>query len=176
MKMPPLTAVLKCPHYEKGKHAMSQKERQRYHLLKMVVEGNIKLHDAGRSMEISYQHAKRLKRKLETEGARGLVHGNRGRPSARALHPELSKRIIEHSQKSYATFNDAHFTEKLNEIEGITVSRLRCSSGMTPKRKHRARNHHQRRARKPQEEMMVLWDGSPHQWFEEEPLLFHGSH
>jgi transposase len=150
--------------------AMSQKERQRYHLLKMVVEGNITLHDAGRLMAISYRHAKRLKRKLVSEGARGLVHGNRGRPSARALHPELSKRIIELSRKTYARFNDTHFTEKLNEVEGITVSRdtvrrLRRSNGIKPKRRRRAKKHYQRRLRKEQEGMMVLWDGSPHRWF-----------
>jgi transposase len=150
--------------------AMSQKERQRYHLLKMVVEGNITLQDAGRLMAISYRHAKRLKRKLVSEGARGLVHGNRGRPSARALHPELSKRIIELSRKTYARFNDTHFTEKLNEMEGITVSRdtvrrLRRAHGIKPKRRRRAQKHYQRRLRKEQEGMMVLWDGSPHQWF-----------
>ncbi|UCG66786.1 MAG: ISNCY family transposase [Deltaproteobacteria bacterium] len=155
--------------------AMSQKERQRYHLLKMVVEGAITLRQASSMMGVSYRHAKRLKRKLVSEGARGLIHGNRGRPSARALHPQLSKRIIELSQKTYARFNDTHSTEKLNEVEGITVSRdtvrrLRRSNGIPPKRKRRARKHHQRRARKPQAGMMVLWDGSPHRWFGEDTL------
>jgi transposase len=150
--------------------AMSQKERQRYHLLKMVVEGNITLQDAGRLMAISYRHAKRLKRKLATEGAGGLVHGNRGRPSPRALNGELTQRIIALSREKYANFNDTHFTEKLREIEGITVGRdtvrrLRRNNGIAPKRKRRARKHHQRRARKPQAGMMVLWDGSPHRWF-----------
>jgi len=65
---------------------MSQKERQRYHLLKMMVEGNIALHDAGRLMAISYRHAKRLKRKLVSEGARGLIHGNRRRIAEREVH------------------------------------------------------------------------------------------
>jgi len=111
-----------------------------------------------------------LKRKLVIEGARGLVHGNRGRPSARALHPELANRIIALSQKTYAIFNDTHFTEKLNEVEGITVSRdtvrrLRRSNGIKPKRKRRAKHYHQRRPRKAHAGMMVLWDGSPHRWF-----------
>jgi transposase len=150
--------------------AMSQRERQRYHLLKMVLGSNITLKHASNMMAVSYRHAKRLKKKLATEGARGLVHGNRGRPSARALPPELSKRIIELSKKTYTTFNDTHFTEKLNEVEGITVCRdtvrrLRRANGIKPKRKRRAKKHHQRRARREQEGMMVLWDGSPHRWF-----------
>ena len=127
---------------------MSQRERQRYHLLKMVLESKITLKQASSVMGVSYRHGKRLKRKLTTEGARGLVHGNRGRPSARALHPELVKRIIELSQKTYTTFNDTHFTEKLNEVEGITVSRdsvrrLRRANGITAKRKRRAKKQHE---------------------------------
>jgi len=153
--------------------AMSQKERQRYHLLKMVVEDALTLQQARSIMGVSYRHAKRLKRKLLSEGARGLVHGNRGRPSPRALHPELSQRIIELSQTTYRNFNDTHFTEKLHEVEGITVGRdtvrrLRRNNGIPPKRKRRGQKHHQRRARKPQAGMMVLWDGSPHRWFGED--------
>jgi transposase len=149
---------------------MSQRERQRYHLLKMVIGGRITLREASSVIGVSYRQAKRLKKKLKTLGAKGLVHGNRGRPSTRALPPELATRIIELSQKTYATFNDTHFTEKLNEIEGITVSRdmvrrLRRANGIKPKRRRRARRHFKRRPRKPQEGMMVLWDGSPHRWF-----------
>ena len=150
--------------------AMSQKERQRYHLLKMVVESKITLKQASSVIGVSYRHGKRLKRKLISEGARGLVHGNRGRPSARALNAELAQRIITLSREKYANFNDTHFTEKLKQAEGITVGRdtvrrLRRNNGIGPKRKRRARKHHQRRARKPQAGMMVLWDGSPHRWF-----------
>jgi hypothetical protein len=49
--------------------SMNQKEKQRYHLLKILIDGEINLKDAGRVMEISYRHAKRLKRKLISEGA-----------------------------------------------------------------------------------------------------------
>ncbi len=62
---------------EKDIIAMSQKERQRYHLLEMVIGGKITLKDAGKRMGVSYRHAKRLKKKLVAEGAKGLVHGNR---------------------------------------------------------------------------------------------------
>ena len=102
---------------------MSQREQQRYHLLKMARGGKATLKEARSVMGVSYRHTKRLKRKLLSEGARGLVHGNRGRPSPRALPPELSRKIIERSHETYAAFNDTHFAEKLNEVEGITVSR-----------------------------------------------------
>jgi len=41
---------------------MSQKERQRYHLLKMVIGGKITLKETGSLMGVSYRHAKRLKK------------------------------------------------------------------------------------------------------------------
>jgi len=61
---------------------------------------------------------------------------------------------------------------KLNEVEGITVSRdtvrrLRRKNGIKPKRRRRPKKHYQRRSRKEREGMMVLWDGSPHRWFGE---------
>jgi hypothetical protein len=64
---------------------MSQRERQRYHLLKMLVEGKITLHDAVRLMAVSNRHAKQLKRKLVSEWAKGSVYDNRGRPPPKAL-------------------------------------------------------------------------------------------
>jgi transposase len=136
----------------------------------MVIGGKITLKETDSLMGVSYRQAKRLKKKLISEGARGLIHGNRGRPSPRALSRELVGKILDLSLSKYANFNDTHFTEKLGEEEGITVSRdtvrrLRRTNGIKPKRKRRAQKHHKRRPRKPQEGIMVLWDGSPHRWF-----------
>jgi transposase len=153
--------------------AMSQKERQRHHLLQMVIDGKSSLKDTTERIGVSYRHAKRLKKKLISEGARGLIHGNRGRPSPKALNSELAKRILELSLSKYTNFNDTHFTEKLNEIEGITVGRdtvrrLRRANGIQSKRRRRPKRHFKRRPRSLQEGMMVLWDGSPHRWLGKE--------
>ena len=149
---------------------MSQRERQRYHLLKMVIECKNTLKEASRLMGVSYRHSKRLKKKLIGEGAKGLIHGNRGRPSPKALSHELAEKILDLSLTTYTNFNDTHFTEKLGEEEGIivsrdTVRRLRRTNGIKPKRKRRAKRHFKRRDRSSQEGIMVLWDGSPHRWF-----------
>ena len=100
---------------EKDIIAMSQKERQRYHLLEMVIGGKITLKETDKQMGVSYRQAKRLKKKLISEGAEGLIHGNRGRPSPRALSRELVEKILDLSLSKYANFNDTHFTEKLGE-------------------------------------------------------------
>ena len=121
-------------------------------------------------MEVSYRHAKRIKRAIRERGIKGLVHGNRGRPSKRRIDDSVQDKVLALSKEVYWDFNDTHFTEKLRECEGLEVSRetvrkLRRESGMGPKRRRRGPKHRKRRERKAQEGWMVLWDGSPHPWF-----------
>ena len=60
----------------------------------MVLDGKNTLKDANKRMWVSYRYAKRLKKRFISEGAKGLLHENRGRPSAKALNHELAERII----------------------------------------------------------------------------------
>ncbi|MCD6570342.1 MAG: helix-turn-helix domain-containing protein, partial [Deltaproteobacteria bacterium] len=64
---------------------MSEKERRRCHLLQMALDGRITVKDAGEFMDVSYRHAKRLKGKYKKYGARGIVHGNRGKSPPNAF-------------------------------------------------------------------------------------------
>lgn len=150
--------------------AMSQGERQRFHLLQMVTKGVLSLVQAAATMKISYRHAKRLISRLRRKGAAGLIHGNRGRPAANRLPTALREKILKLSTERYGQFNDTHFAEQLAGCEQIIVSRetvrkLRRAAGIAPKRPRRAKRHFKRRAPKAQEGLMLIWDGSPHHWF-----------
>ena len=73
--------------------------------------------------------------------------------------------------KKYAGFNDRHLTEKLAEVEKLTVGRSTVSrwlraAGLGPVRKRRSRRHRRRRDRKAQAGLMIQWDGSHHDWLE----------
>jgi len=149
---------------------MGQKQLQRWHLMKMVEVGKITLKEASERIGVSYRQAKRIGRAIRERGIKGLVHGNRGRPSNNRLKESLRKKVLELSKGVYWDFNDTHFTEKLRECEGIdlnreTVRKLRREAGMAPKRRRRGPKHRKRRERMAQEGWMVLWDGSPHPWF-----------
>jgi len=102
---------------------MSEEERRRCHLLQMALDERITVKDAGELMRVSYRHAKRLKRRYDLDGARGMVHGNRGKSPPNALPQEIKDRILELSRERYECFNDSHFTEKLIEVEGMNISR-----------------------------------------------------
>lgn len=150
--------------------AMSQRERQRFHLLQMVIKGALSLVKAAATMKVSYRHAKRLAARFRQKGAAGLIHGNRGRLAPNRLPTALREKILALSAQPYGLFNDTHFAEQLAAIEQITVSRetvrkLRRAAGIAPKRPRRAKRHFKRRTRKPQEGLMLIWDGSPHSWF-----------
>jgi len=154
---------------EQEKILMGQKQLQRWHLMKMVEVGKITLREAGEKIGVSYRQAKRIGRAIRERGIKGLVHGNRGRPSNNRLKESLREKVLKLSREVYWDFNDIHFTEKLRECEGIdlnreTVRTLRREAGIEPKRRRRAPGHRKRRERKAQEGAMVLWDGSPHQW------------
>ncbi len=94
---------------------MSQKERQRYHLLKLVLEGILTLKEASEKMGVSYRHSKRLKKGFLERGAISLIHGNRGGESPKRISEEIFEKIKVLSCGKYFNFNDVHFTEKLNE-------------------------------------------------------------
>lgn len=149
---------------------MGQRELKRWHLMEMVKVGKITLREAGERIGVSYRQAKRIGQAIRERGIKGLVHGNRGRPSNHRLKESLRERVLKLSEEVYWDFNDTHFTEKLRECEGIdlnreTVRKLRREAGMAPKRRRRGPKHRKRRERKAQEGWMVLWDGSPHPWF-----------
>ena len=149
---------------------MSQKQSQRYRVMNLVEAGKITLKEGAEKFGRSYRQAKRIWKRVKEKGGQGLLHGNCGRSPQNRLPDRVKKRIAELSGQTYSAFNDRHFWEQLLEQEGIvigweTVRKIRREAGILPKRKRRASRHRKRRERRAQEGWMVLWDGSPHQWF-----------
>ena len=73
---------------------MGQKQLQRWHVMKMAEVGKITLKEAGEKLGVSYRQAKRIRRAIRDKGIKGLIHGNRGRPSHRRLPEELRQRVL----------------------------------------------------------------------------------
>jgi len=152
---------------------ITAKQLQRHAQLRLVLDGTITLAQASVAMNVSYRHAKRLKKAFSSGGTRALLHGNRGRSPANKIDEQMRGKIISLSEEVYSDLNDTHFAEMLWEREGIEVSRqsvraIRRAEGIRPKRRRRLRKHHGRRPRKLAEGVMMLWDGSPHRWFGKE--------
>lgn len=152
------------------RYLMSQEELQRYHVLSKVLEGRITTVEAAAHLGLSRRHLFRLKAKMAAADIGGVIHGNRGRSPAIKIPEKVLAQIRELYRKVYRGFNITHFTEKLNEVEGIEISRetvrkhLRHHNLIGEKR--RAPRHRSRRERMPMTGMMLQHDTSEHDWLE----------
>jgi transposase len=151
---------------------MSQRELQRLHVVRLTLEGRESVGKGAELLGLSSRQVKRLRRAVRLKGAQGVLHGNRGRRAWNFTSKEKVKKVIRFSETVYKGLNDTHFSEKLTEKEGMTLSRstvrrILRRSGISAVRRHRPKRHYRRRERKAQEGALLLWDGSPHRWLGE---------
>jgi transposase len=150
---------------------MSKREWKRVDAVERIGSGRLTSREAAEVLGLSTRQVRRVRRAVERRGTAGVVHGNRGRAPSNRVREELRTQIVDLRRKKYEGFNDQHFTEKLGEVEKVKISRasvqrLLRAAGIGPPRKRRAPKHRRRRDRKPQEGLMILWDGSRHEWLE----------
>ena len=148
---------------------MSQKELQRVSVITACVKGAMACASAAELLCLSVRQIKRLKRRLREDGEAALAHANRGRPSPRRLPQRTRQAVLRLYRTKYAGFNDHHLCEKLNEVEGLSLSRetlrrLLRQEGLGSSRQRRPPAHRQRRLRVAREGELVQLDGSPHDW------------
>jgi transposase len=150
---------------------VSPKEMPRAGLIRAALAGKITNSEGAGSLDLSVRQFQRLKIRYRESGARGLLHQSRGRPSGAGLSENDRRRIQVLMQSTYNDFNDCHLTEKLREVEKISVSRetvrrIRLELKKGAKRKRRAPKHRSRRLREARVGALVQIDGSPHDWLE----------
>ena len=153
------------------KVTLNSKEQNRLKVLNEVDRGTIKIQQAVMVMQISVRHGKRLLAAYRQKGAAALAHGNRGRIPYNKIDPIIRHQVVDLAKFKYGGFNQQHFSEKLQEQEGIplsrsTVRRVLLEQGIASPRQRRAPRHRSRRERYPRSGMMLQIDGSPHDWLE----------
>jgi len=154
-----------------GKVTLSKKEQKRLMVLNRVETGQTTGRQAAEVMGICLRHMRRLLAAYRKEGAAALAHGNRGRKPVHALSDELKSQILELAELKYDGCNHQHFTELLEEQEGIKLSRssvrrILLGGGIRSPRKRRPPKHRRRRERYAQKGMLLQTDGSRHDWLE----------
>jgi hypothetical protein len=83
---------------------MSSRELERVEVMGRVASGGLKLMDAAVMLQLSYRQAKRLWRRYQQVGRKGLKHGNAGRSSNRVPRDTVAHRV--NSARSVAVGND----------------------------------------------------------------------
>ena len=151
---------------------LSTKEQSRLHILNGVLERHWSMREAAPLLGVSERQGWRLLVAYRKEGARGLVHKNRGRVAPNATPEAIQQQVVALTQERYQGINHTHLSELLAEREGVmlsrpTVRRILVRSGLTSPRHRRPPQHRCRRQRMPQEGMLLQLDGSHHLWLED---------
>ena len=73
---------------------MSTKEIDRLDILRRLLRSEISGPMAANSLALSTRQVRRLKASVKKNGALGLIHGNRGKPSPNRLPDNERKRIV----------------------------------------------------------------------------------
>ncbi len=149
---------------------MTQQEIDRLRVIQQIKAGEINQKAAAEVVGVSIRQMRRMVRRVEKEGVKGVIHRLRGIKSNRCWSELEKTRILKICQKKYAGFQGTLASEKLEINEGIKISRetLRkwLLEGGYIKAKRKKRLHRKRRERKEYFGMMVQLDGSHHDWLE----------
>ena len=156
---------------EGGPLVMSQKERSRLVMMTRVQEKAMTIKEAVEVMRTSYRQGRRIYRRYVSEGDKGLIHRNRGRPSNRSKPCELKEIVLALYREQYWDFGPTLAAEKLEELDGYEVDhetlRLWLLAAGLWKRQRKHAKHRERRERKAHFGELVQMDGSHHRWFED---------
>ena len=150
---------------------MTKRELERWQLIQRVMLGVLTQAEAGEVLGLCERQVRRLVKEGKKKGARGLIHGSRGKSSPRKMAEELEDRITAIIRARYPDFSPLHATEKLAERHRIEVSRekvrqVMMSHGLWKRRRVR-KEAHVWRERKHHVGELVQMDGSHHAWLEE---------
>ena len=150
---------------------MSQQQLQRIVVIENAVQGRIKVSEAAEALRRSPRQVKRLKQRFDADDASWVLHGNRTRPPVNRLAEQLRQRVVQLARGKYAGFNDSHLRDKLAREEQLVLSRssvrrILREAGLSSPQKRRPPKYRARRMRRSQEGMLLLVDGSWHDWLE----------
>ena len=150
---------------------LTMQDEKRLDVIQRVYRGELTVVQAALVMGVSERQCYRVKARVGKAGAKGVVHGNRGRRCKGKTREKIVRRVVALARGKYQGFNDHHLTEKLKEQEQIDLSREKVrrilrAEGIASPKKRRGIKHRSRRERRASEGMMLQVDGSPHDWLQ----------
>ncbi len=147
-----------------------QKELKRLHIVHKVIEGTLTQRAAAELVSLCERQIRRMVKRIREEGDAGIRHRARGKLSNRKASHKLKERIIRLYRTTYPDFGPTLFTEKLEERDGLSISRETARRWLVEEglwKTHRRRKVHRLwRERKEHYGEMLQMDGSHHDWFE----------
>ena len=154
---------------EQPQVTLTMRDITRYQVVEASLAGRTQVRAAASVLGISERQMYRLRARVREEGAKGVVHRLRDRPSHRRLSEAVWEAVVRLYEDKYRGFNMSHFTEYLNEEEGIlisreTVRRILRTSGVYDRKARKRPKHRCSREPMAQEGQMTQMDTSFHRW------------
>jgi len=151
---------------------MSTKELTRLEVMQRLKEKRLSQKEAANLLGMSVRQIKRLWRKYQKDGVKGLVSKRRGQPSNHRLDEKTTRQVLGLLKERYSDFGPTLAHEKLSEVHEMRISResvrkLMVEEGLWKPRRGKKPPVHQMRERRACLGELVQIDGSEHAWFEE---------
>lgn len=151
---------------------MSQKDLNKYDVIQSSIRKEITVKKAGEFLHLTERQIYNLRVKVKKKGAKGLIHGNRGKPSNRRMPDRERQQIVNLLHRHYSDFKPTHASEKLDEVHSIkrdpkTVRQIMIAEELWIPRKHKKPDYYCSRPRKEHYGEMEQFDGSYEYWFED---------
>ena len=150
---------------------MTQGQINRYHIIMKSLEGKMTVAEVAATLKLSERQVKRLRNGVKSEGAAFLIHKGKNKPSTRVTPEKTRSKVVElYRSEKYNGANFLHFSELLEEREGInlsysTIREALTAAGIESPKKRRRFKPHRRRKRKEQEGLLIQMDATPYEWF-----------
>ena len=106
----------------RGDVFMKTKEARRLFVIEQVSAGKITVREASERLELSCRQIIRLKKRFREEGAAGLVHKGRGKPSKRKFAQEIRDFVAEKARGDFAGASCQHMAELFAAEHNLTIS------------------------------------------------------
>jgi len=151
---------------------MSQKEINKYDIIKKLLNKELNGTEVSKILNLSTRQIRRLKRKVKEHGAKGLVHGNRGKISNRATPEKEKDKIIKLLHKHYYDFGPLLASEQLEKRHNIkkdktTIRTIMMHEGLWKPKRKKKEKHRAWRQRRASFGELLQYDGSYEYWFED---------
>ena len=149
---------------------LTKKEHERLAVIRQIMKRELKQKVAAELLGLSTRQVRNLVRKVERDGAKGLAHGNRGKPSPKRMAQALVDRIVALVRERYRDFKPKFAAEKLWKRDKIKVSdekmrQIMIEAGLWRVHRHKSEVHPWREPKAYYGEMVQM-DGSHHAWLE----------
>jgi len=151
--------------------SMSARERDVLKVMGAVLSGERTQVEAARLLSKSVRQVRRIARRLEAEGDRGVIHRLRGRSSNHRSSPQLRAEVLSTYRRDYPDFGPTLACEYLAKHDDVKVSQetLRqwlIAAGLRRVKRRKVEEVHVWRPRRSCRGELVQWDTSEHDWLE----------